>query len=130
LLQLSLSISLFKIRNLDVVPDQYRHKPHTCMFGSIIFVCVNYIMKLRKIKTTIKRRSESTRVKRQQQDRRKESLFKKACEYSAKCDAEVYLYVKIKRNSQIFFFNSKNSREWLLLDEQMIGHPFSRPCKG
>jgi SRF-type transcription factor (DNA-binding and dimerisation domain) len=74
------------------------------------------------MKPTIKRRSESPRAKRQQQDRRGESLFKKACEYSIECDAEVFLGVKIKRNGQIFFFNSEKSREWLPLDEQMVGH--------
>jgi SRF-type transcription factor (DNA-binding and dimerisation domain) len=86
-------------------------------------------MKLQGIKTTIKRRSESPKAKRQQQDRRGESLFKKACEYSARCDAEVYLCVKIKRNGQIYFFNSEISREWLPLDEQMVGHSLSRPSK-
>ena len=80
--------------------------------------------------STAQRRSESARAKRQQQGRRKESLFKKACEYSAECDAEVYLCVKIKRNGQIFFFNSKKSREWLPSDEQMVGHSLSRPYKG
>jgi SRF-type transcription factor (DNA-binding and dimerisation domain) len=85
-------------------------------------------MKLQGIKTTMKRRSESPRAKRQQQGRRRESLFKKACEYSAECDAEVYLCVKIKGNGQIFSFNSENSREWLLSDEQMVGHSLSKPC--
>jgi SRF-type transcription factor (DNA-binding and dimerisation domain) len=58
------------------------------------------------------------KAKRQQQDRRGESLFKKACEYSAGCDAEVYLCVKIKRNGQIYFFNS----EWRMRTEPDLAH--------
>ena len=79
-----------------------------------------YSMKLRTIETAIKRRSESPRAKRQQQDRRKDSLLKKAYEYSIGCDAQVYLGIRIKRNGQVFVFNSENTQEWLPLDGQMV----------
>jgi SRF-type transcription factor (DNA-binding and dimerisation domain) len=55
-------------------------------------------MKLRKINTIIKQRSESPKAKRQQQDRRGESLFKKVYEYSVEYNAEVFLGIRIKRN--------------------------------
>jgi hypothetical protein len=83
-------------------------------------------MKLRNINTATKRRSESPKAKRQQQDRRKESLFKKAYEYNTKCEAEVYLGIRIKKNGQIFIFNSENTREWLPKDEQMVGYLLSQ----
>jgi SRF-type transcription factor (DNA-binding and dimerisation domain) len=79
-------------------------------------------MKLRKINTATKRRSESPKAKRQQQDRRGESLFKKVYEYSAECDAEVFLGIRFKRNGQIFLFNSEKTREWLLPDGQIVGY--------
>ena len=77
---------------------------------SILVISISgFAMKLRGIKTTTKRRSESLRAKRQQQGRRGETLFKTSCEYSAGCDAEVYLCVKIKRNGQIVSLTRKNN---------------------
>jgi len=86
-------------------------------------------MKLRKINTVIKRQSDSPRAKRQQQNRRKESLFKKAYEYSIGCDAEVYLSIRIKRNGQILVFDSDNTREWPLSDMQIVGQSLPRSWK-
>jgi SRF-type transcription factor (DNA-binding and dimerisation domain) len=85
-------------------------------------------MKLRNINTAIKRQLESPKAKRQQQDRRKESLFKKAYEYNIECDAEVFLGIRLKRNGQIFVFNSEKSREWLPTDGQMVSNLLFRSC--
>lgn len=39
------------------------------------------------------------------------------CEYNFRYDVAIYLCVKIKRNGQIFLFNSEKLREWLLSEE-------------
>lgn len=67
-----------------------------------------------------KRQSDSQRAIRQQRDRRKESLFKKAYEYSLECDADVYVGIRIKKNGQIFAFNSGLTRQWPLSKAQMV----------
>jgi hypothetical protein len=61
-----------------------------------------------------KRRLDSHKAKRQQQDRRKESLVKKAYEYSLKCDADVYISIRIKKSERVFTFNSYLTGEWPL----------------
>jgi len=86
-------------------------------------------MKLLKARTVTKRQLDSARAKRQQQDRRKESLFRKAYEYSVACEAEVYLGIRVKKNGQIFTFNSENTRKWLPTDGQMVGHLVCSPYK-
>jgi len=72
-----------------------------------------------------KRRLDSQRAKRQQQDRRKESLFKKAYEYSLEYDADVYISIRIKRNGKIFTFNSDLTQEWPVSEAQMVRHSLS-----
>ena len=41
-------------------------------------------------------------------------------EYVIECDTEVFLGIRLKRSGQIFIFNSKKSREWLLTEGQMV----------
>ena len=77
-------------------------------------------MTFQPIKLVTRRRLDTKRAKRQQQIRRKDNLFKKALEYSLECDAYVYLAIKIKKNGQIFTFNSDSTGEWPLPEAQMV----------
>jgi hypothetical protein len=69
---------------------------------------------------------DTKRAIRQQQTRRKGNLFKKALEYSVECDSYVYLAIKIKKNGQIFTFNSDSTGEWPLPEAQMVRQPYSK----
>jgi hypothetical protein len=71
-----------------------------------------------------KRRLDSHKAKRQQQDRRKDSLIKKAYEYSLECDADVYMSIRIKKNGRVFTFNSCLTGEWPLSEAQIVRHLF------
>jgi hypothetical protein len=82
-------------------------------------------MTFQLIKVVRRRRLDTRRAKRQQQTRRKDNLFKKACEYSLECGAYVYLTIKIKKNGQIFTFNSDLTGEWPLPEAQMVRQPTS-----
>jgi hypothetical protein len=77
-------------------------------------------MALQRTKVARKRRSDSTKAKRQQQDRRKDGLFKKACEYAVECDADVYISIRIKKNGRILTFNSDLTRAWPIPDSQIV----------
>jgi SRF-type transcription factor (DNA-binding and dimerisation domain) len=80
-------------------------------------------MTFQPIKVVRRRRLDTKRAKRQQQTRRKDNLFKKALEYSLECGAYVYLAIKIKKNGQIFTFNSDSTGEWPLPEAQMVHNP-------
>src|SRR5271163_2881442 len=62
----------------------------------------------------VKRRLDSPKAKRQQQDRRKASLVKKAYKYSLECDADVYMSIRIKKTGRVFTCNSCLTGKWLL----------------
>jgi hypothetical protein len=87
-------------------------------------------MTFQPIKVVRRRRLDTKRAKRQQQTRRKDNLFKKALEYSLECGAYVYLAIKIKKNGQIFTFNSDSTGEWPLPEAQMVHHPLSEKVFG
>ena len=53
-----------------------------------------------------KRRSDTPKAKNQQRCRRRTGLFKKAYEYGIECDADVCVVLRIRKNGQIFTFNS------------------------
>jgi hypothetical protein len=76
------------------------------------------------IKVVRRRRLDTKRAKLQQQNRRKDNLFKKAREYSLEYGAYVYLAIKIKKNGRIFIFNSDSIGEWLLSEAQMVYYHF------
>jgi hypothetical protein len=82
-------------------------------------------MGLQTAKMVRKRRLDSQKAKRQQQDRRKECLIKKAYEYSLECDADVYISIRIKKNGRVFTFNSDSTRGWPLSDAQIVRLPYS-----
>ena len=91
---------------------------------TITFLRLSYhSMGFRTVKIVRKRQLDSGRAKRQQQDRRKESLFKKAYGYSLECDADVYISIKIRKNGQVFTFNSDSTREWPLSEAQIVRFP-------
>lgn len=79
-------------------------------------------MKPPKIKTTIGRQSDSAEAKRQQQDRRRETLFKKAYEYSIGCDAEVHLVI-----ASSAWASSIMAISWWCLGERVERHRAQRP---
>ncbi|OQD75857.1 hypothetical protein PENANT_c145G03629, partial [Penicillium antarcticum] len=54
----------------------------------------------------------------QKVQRRRETLFKKAFEYSTQCDADVQLIVRIRKTGQIFTLTSK-SEGWPLSESQL-----------
>ena len=69
-----------------------------------------------------KRRLDTPKAKRQQQDRRKESLIKRAYEYSRECDADVYMSIRIHKNGQVFTFTSDSTGEWPRSEAEMVSH--------
>jgi hypothetical protein len=81
-------------------------------------------MTFQLIKVVRRRWLNTKRAKRQQQNRRKDNLFKKAREYSLEYGAYIYLAIKIKKNGRIFTFNSDSIKEWPLLEAQMVCHHF------
>ena len=67
-----------------------------------------------------KRRLDTPRAKRQQRDRRRDTLFKKCCEYSLECHADVYISIRIRKDGRIFTFNSDSGGEWPISEAQMV----------
>ena len=53
--------------------------------------------------------NKEKKSKRQQQNRRKKGLFKKAFEFATKCDADVYLVVRLKKTGQVYSLASDKS---------------------
>ncbi len=113
-------------------PLQLMHKAprdssnHLCIdfYHSVIHSYTTLIshhsMGFQTTKIVRKRRLYSGKAKRQQQDRRKECLFKKAYEYSLECDADVYISIRIEQNGRVFTFNSDSTREWQLSEAQIV----------
>jgi hypothetical protein len=60
-----------------------------------------------------KRQSESARAKNQQRNRRKRSLFKKAKEFVRECESDVFLVVRVRKNGQMYIFDSSTRNQWL-----------------
>lgn len=60
-----------------------------------------------------KRQLESVKAKSQQRYRRKRSLFKKAKEFFLECDSDVFVAVRIRKNGQIYIFDSSMKNQWL-----------------
>lgn len=60
-----------------------------------------------------KRISESSRAKSQQRSRRRKGLLKKAYEYGIECDADVYVVLRIRKDGQIYTFNTDSSGHWI-----------------
>lgn len=67
-----------------------------------------------------KRRLDTPRAKRQQRDRRRDTLFKKCCEYSLECCADVYISIRIRKDGRIFTFNSDSEGKWPISEAQMV----------
>ncbi|OQE69072.1 hypothetical protein PENNAL_c0141G09962 [Penicillium nalgiovense] len=66
------------------------------------------------------RHSNSLKLVRQKQARRRNSLLRKSFEYCRDCDADVFMMIRLKRNGQILFFNS--NAQWPLSREQLASH--------
>ncbi|KAB8255412.1 hypothetical protein BDV32DRAFT_112494 [Aspergillus pseudonomiae] len=67
-----------------------------------------------------RRRSDSSKAKCQQQNRRKVHLFLKAFEYCRECDADICLMIRLKHNGQVVFF--KSDSDWPFPEEQLATH--------
>jgi len=63
-------------------------------------------------KMVVRKRRVNTPKAKRQQDRRKESLMKRAYEYSLECDADVYMSIRIRKNGRVFTFTSDSTGEW------------------
>ncbi|KAL3468765.1 hypothetical protein BJX99DRAFT_242722 [Aspergillus californicus] len=63
-----------------------------------------------RLKTIHRRASNKSKAKSQQHQRQADTLFYKAFEFSKECDADVMLVIQLKKNGQIYIFNSNN--EW------------------
>lgn len=63
------------------------------------------------------------KARNQQKNRRCESLFIKAYEYYRKCNADVFIILRIKDNGQTFMLSSGNSRDgkWPPSQEELVG---------
>ena len=59
-----------------------------------------------------KRRSNTPKAKNQQRCRRRTGLFKKAYEYGVECDADVCVVLRIRKDGQIYTYNSDSSGHW------------------
>ena len=55
----------------------------------------------------------------QKVQRRKETLFKKAFEYSTQCDADIQLVVRIRKTGQVFTLTS-STKGWPLSAEELV----------
>jgi hypothetical protein len=51
--------------------------------------------------------------------RRRNTLFKKAAEYSSECGADIHMVVRMKKSGKIFILTS-NSYDWPLSDSQLV----------
>lgn len=60
-----------------------------------------------------KRQSESVRAKSQQRYRRRRGLFKKAKEFLQECESDVFVAVRIRKDGQIYIFDSSTQNQWL-----------------
>ena len=67
-----------------------------------------------------KRRSDTPKAKNQQRCRRRTGLFKKAYEYGVECDADVCVVLRIRKNGQIFTFNSDSSGHWPPPQQELV----------
>jgi hypothetical protein len=112
---------------------QLIHKAHRCSKASsdIDFSPFSKLpisdqsMAFQTIKIATKRRTDSPEARRQQRERRRVTLFKKACEYSLDCDADVYIAIRIRKDDQIFTFNSDSTGEWPLSEVQIVRYSLS-----
>jgi hypothetical protein len=60
------------------------------------------------------------RAVRQMQDRRKESLMKKAYEYSKMCGADVCLGIRLRDSGRVFTFMADASGFWSKFDTSLV----------
>ena len=67
-----------------------------------------------------KRRSDTPKAKNQQKCRRRTGLFKKAYEYGVKCDADVCVVLRIRKNGQIYTYNSDCSGHWPPPQQELV----------
>jgi hypothetical protein len=70
--------------------------------------------------TSGKRLSESPRAKNQQRYRRRKGLLKKAYEYGIECDADVYVVLRIRKDGQIYTFNTDSSGQWVPSAQELV----------
>lgn len=75
-----------------------------------------------------KRQSETARAKVQQRNRRKRSLFKKAKEYVLECDSDVFVAVRVRKNGQMYIFDSSTQNQWLKDLSNLVQYYMAHPC--
>ena len=82
-----------------------------------------------KTQVVRKQQPESEKARRQQCYRRKDSLFKKAYEYSLDCDADVYVCIRIRKNGRVFTLNSDCGEAWPMSDQKLVNYEEIRSLK-
>jgi len=63
--------------------------------------------------------SQKGRLFCQKARRRRETLFKKISRYSAECDADVYLSIRMKKTGQIFTIATE-AKDWPLSQDDLV----------
>ncbi|CAP91152.1 Pc13g00830 [Penicillium rubens Wisconsin 54-1255] len=66
----------------------------------------------RKYSWVKKRRSETAKAASQQKNRRKNTIYKRAAEYSLECKADTLVAIQIRKTGEIYVFDSTGGR-WL-----------------
>ncbi|KAL5041662.1 hypothetical protein BDW71DRAFT_201186 [Aspergillus fruticulosus] len=71
-----------------------------------------------KPKVIRRRTSNKPKAKSQQRRRRADTLFRKAFEFSQECDADVMLVFRLRKNGQIYLYNS--DEQWFPSRDDLV----------
>ena len=85
-----------------------------------IFLSSTLILRMAYKPVAKKRRSDTPKAKNQQKCRRRTGLFKKAYEYGVKCDADVCVVLRVRKNGQIYTYNSDTSGHWPPPQQELV----------
>jgi hypothetical protein len=72
-----------------------------------------------KPKVIRRRTSNKSKAKSQQHRRRGDTLFRKAFEFSQECEADVMLVFRLRKNGQVYIFNSND--RWFPSRDDLVG---------
>ncbi|KAL2835842.1 hypothetical protein BJX68DRAFT_251243 [Aspergillus pseudodeflectus] len=75
----------------------------------------------RKSSWVKKRRSETAKAASQQKNRRKNTIFKRAAEYSLECKADILVAIRIRKTGEIYIFDSSTEGRWLRTLRRLVG---------
>lgn len=81
---------------------------------------IAYFTMPRKSSWVKKRCSETAKAASQQKNRRKNTIFKRAAEYSLECKADTLVAIQIRKTGEIYVFDSTGGR-WLGTLSRLVG---------